>query len=196
MGRPLDEITYTVTRRPGAWDGAWTPLVPTLTVQLDGDPTPKSTATVDDVTPFVAGEYAQFYDSSDAILGYALIVSIAGQVITFTTDSLTWDAEIGDAVMPALRFKASRPQPVGPDAIDFLEEGARTVARYVVYAQHVPGDAQPLLYSTRDGFAADTLVYNDKTYKVSTDDDYRSMPLGYHAYILIEYGDDEEVPVP
>jgi hypothetical protein len=192
MGRPLDEITYTVTRRPGAWDGAWTPLVPTLTVQLDGDPTPKSTATVDDVTPFVAGEYAQFYDATNAILGYAEIVSIAGQVITFVTDSLTWDAAIGDAVMPALRFKSGRPQPVGPEAIDFLEEGARTLARYVTYAH----DDQPLLYSTRDGFSGDTLVYNDKTYKVSTDDDYRSMPLGYHAYILIEYGDDEEVPVP
>ncbi len=122
MGRPLDERTYTVVRRPGAWDGDWTPLVPALTVQLNGDPTPKSAASVGDVTPFVPGEYAQFYDASNVLLGYALIVSIAAPVITFATDSLTWDAEIGDAVMPALLFKASLPQPVGPEAIDFLDE--------------------------------------------------------------------------
>jgi hypothetical protein len=195
MGRPLDETSYTVVRRPGVWDGAWTPLVPVLTVAIDGDPTPKSSATVDDVTPFVVGEYAQFYDSiggADTILGYAQIVNIAGQVITFTTDSLTWDAAIGDAVMPALRFKASLPQPVGPEAIDFLEEGARTLARYIVYAH----DDQPKLYSMRDGFSGDTLLYNDRLYKVTTDDDYHDMPLGYHAYILIEYGDDEELPSP
>ena len=192
MGRPLDETTYTVVRRPGAWDGAWTPLVPALTVAVDGDPTPKSTASVDDVTPFVAGEYAQFYDASNVILGMALVVSIAAPVITFATDSLTWDAEIGDAVMPALQFKAGLPQPVGPEAIDFLEEGGRTVARYVVYADK----DQPELFSTRNGFAADTILHADKTRMVTTDDDYRDMPLGYRAYILVEFGADEEVPVP
>lgn len=194
MGRPLDEMAFTVVRRPGAWDGSWAPLVPALTAQLDGDPTAKSVATVDDVTPFTAGEWAQFYNSSDAILGIALIVSINGgtKVITFVTDSLTWDAEIGDAVMPALLFKASRPQPVGPEAIDFLEEGARTLARYVVYAH----DDQPALYSTRDGWSADTVAYNSHTYAVTTDDDYHDMPLGYRAYILLEYGADEKAPTP
>ncbi len=192
MGRPLDETAFTVVRRSGAWDGDWTPLVPALTVQLNGDPTAKSVASVNDVTPFVPGEYAQFYDTSNAILGYALIVSIAAPVITFATNSLTWDAEIGDAVMPALRWRASLPQPVGPEAIDFLDEGARTLARYVVYAH----DDQPALFSTRDGFAADTILYNSKTYSVTTDDDYHDMPLGYRAYILLEFGADEKVPVP
>ncbi len=192
MGRPLDETSFTVVRRPGAWDGDWTPLVPTLTVQLDGSPTPKSTATLGDVTPFVPGEYAQFYNTTNVVLGYALIVSIAAPVITFTTDSLTWDAEIGDAVMPALRWKAGRPQPVGPEAIDFLDEGARTLARYVAYAD----DDQPALSMMRDGFSADTILYNGHTYKVTTDDDYHDMPLGYRAYILLEYGEDEQAPVP
>ncbi len=194
MGRPLDEMTFTVTRRPGAWDGDWTPLIPALKTQLDGDPTPKSVATLNDVTRFVAGEWAQFYDSANAILGYALIVSINGgtRVITFATDSLKWDAEIGDAVMPSLQFKASRPQPVGPEAIDFLDEGARTLARYVVYAN----DDQPALSATRENFSADTILYNDKTYKVTTDDDYHDMPLGYRAYILLEYGEDEKAPTP
>jgi hypothetical protein len=170
-----------------------------LTVQLDGDPTPKSTATVDDVTPFVVGEYAQFYDASNAVLGYALIVSILGQVITFTTDSLTWDAEVGDAVMPALRLDASRPQPVGPEAIDFLEEGARTTARYIIYVDDVQidGSDSPELYSTRDGYSADTMLYNSKTYKVTADDDYHEAgDLGYQSYIILEYAEDERAPVP
>lgn len=194
MGRPLDEMVFVVTRRPGAWDGAWVPSVPVLTTPLDGDPTPKSAATLDDVTLFDADEWAQFYDCSGAILGLAQIVSIddGTKVIMFATDSLTWDAEIGDAVMPALLFKASRPQPVGPEAIDFLDEGARTLARYVVYAH----SDQPSLYSTRDGYAAETIAYNGKTYQVTTDDDYHDMPLGYRAYILLEFGADERVPTP
>ncbi len=198
MGRPLDEMTFTVVRRPGAWDGEWTPLVPELTVQLNGDPTPKSTATIDDVTTFIVGEWAQFYDASNAVLGYAQVVSILGQVVTFTTDSLTWDAEIGDAVMPALRLDAGRPQPVGPEAVDFLEEGARTTARYIIYAddKQIDGSDTPKLYSTRDGYAADTILYNGHTYKITTDDDYHDMPLGYRAYVLLEYGEDERAPTP
>ncbi len=122
MSRPLDEMTFTVTRRPGTWDGAWT-------------------------------------------------------FSTFST----------------FTFKASAPQPVGPEAIDFLDEGARTTARYIVYAH----DDQPELYSTRDGYAADSIAYNGKTYAVNTDDDYHDLgPLGYQSYTLIEYGADEEVPSP
>ena len=192
MGRPLDEMTFTVTRRPGAWDGTWTPLIPLLTAPVDGDPTPKSRAAVDTPGAFTAGEWAQFYDTAGVILAIEQITSIVGPSLTFATDSLTWDAEIGDAVMPSLRFKASRPQPVGPEAIDFLDEGARTLARYVVYAH----DDQPVLSATRENFSADTILYNDKTYKVTTDDDYHDMPLGYRAYILLEYGEDERAPTP
>lgn len=122
MGRPLDEMDFTVTRRPGVWTGAWT---------------------------FSA----------------------------FTTFTL----------------KASRPQPVGPEAVDFLDEGARTKARYVIYAH----DDQPELYSTRDGFAADTIAYNGHVYEVNIDDDYHDAgALGYHSYNLVEFGEDEEAPAP
>lgn len=192
MSRPLDEMEFTVTRRPGAWDGPWVPLVPVLATPVDGDPTPFYKAAVNDVGAFVAGEWAQFYDAAGAILDIVQIVSIASLVLKFATDALTFDAAAGDAVMPALLFKASRPQPVGPEAIDFLEEGARTTARYVIYAH---GD-QPVLYSTRDGYAADTVVYDGKTYMITTDDSYQDMPLGYRAYILLEYGADERIPTP
>ncbi len=57
-------------------------------------------------------------------------------------------------------------------------------------------DDQPALSMMRDGFSADTILYNSKTYKVATDDDYHDMPLGYRAYILLEYGEDEQAPTP
>ncbi len=192
MGRPLDETSFTVVRRPGAWDGTWTPLVPLLVGPVDGDPVPADKAAVDSPDIFVVGEWAQFYDSAGAILAIEKITSIVGPSIKFAAGSLAFDAEIGDAVMPALLFKASRPQPVGPEAIDFLDEGARTLARYVAYAH----DDQPALSMMRDGFSADTILYSSKTYKVTTDDDYHDMPLGYRAYILLEYGEDEQAPVP
>lgn len=196
MGRPLDEMDFTVIRHPGAWtDGPWVPLVPLLTAQVNGDPTPVSTATLDDVTAFVPTEYAVFYNTAGVILGSALIVSINGgtKVITFATGSLTWDAEIGDRVAPSLVFKASRPQPVGPEQIEMLPEGARTSARFIVYA----ADDQPELYLVEPDqvdFAADRVLYNSKTYVVTTTDDWSDMPLGYLAYILLAFAPDEKVP--
>ena len=124
MGRPLDEITYTATRRPGSWSGSWTPTT------------------------------------------YS----------TFT-------------------FRASSPQPVGAEQIEFLDEGARTSARYIIYAQ----DDQPELYLVgrdREGYAADTVAYNGEDYLVTTDDDWHDMPLGYRGYILLEFAPDEEAPTP
>lgn len=128
MGRPLDEMSFTVTRRPGTWDGVWT---------------------------FSA----------------------------FSTFSLD----------------AGRPQPAGPEVTDFLDEGGRTKARYVIYVddRQLDGTVSPKLYGTRDGYAADTIAYNGKTYAVNTDDDYHDAgALGYQAYTLVEYGADEEVPAP
>jgi len=192
MSRPLDEMIFTVTRRPGAWDGAWVPLVPVLTAPVDGDPVAAAVAAVDDVTPFVAGQWAQFYDVDGSILGIAQIASIAALNLNFAAGALAFDSAAGNAVMPALLVKASRPQPSGPEAIDYLEEGARTTARFTIYA----ADDQPVLYSTRDGFGSDTVVYDGKTYAVTTDDSYQDMPLGYRAYVLLGYGADERPPTP
>jgi hypothetical protein len=199
MGKPLDAMNFNVIRRPGAWtDGVWVPTTPTLTVQLDGSPTPKSTATLNDVSPFTTGEYATFYDAapgaSGAILGTALIVSIdvPTKVITFATDSLTWDAEVGDWVAPAIVLEASRPQPVGPELIEFLDEGARTSARFVIYAE---GNQPTLQVVERDevGFAADRVPYNGKDYLVTSLGDWDDMPLGYRDYILLAFAPDETV---
>jgi hypothetical protein len=195
MGKPLDSMTFTATRRPGEWDGSWMQDAPELTVQLNGDPTPKSTATLDDVTEFTATEYAIFYDSSGAVLGAAKIVSIDGGtgIITFVTDSLAWDAEVGDRVMPGLQFDGSRPQPVGSEQTAFLDEGARAAARYIIYVE----DDQPELYLVgrdREGYSADTVAYNGENYLLASDDDWNGRPLGYRGYVMIEFAPDEEVP--
>ncbi len=202
MGRPLDAMDFNVVRRPGAWtDGVWTPLIPLLRVKLEGDPTPKSTATIADVTKFVVGGYATFYDAAPVsgsaapvVLGVAQIVSIdtLTKVITFVTDSLTWNAESGDWVAPTILLAASRPQPVGPELIQMLDEAARTGARFVIYAE---GNQPALQVVERDeeDFAADRVPYKGRDYVVTSLGDWDDMPLGYPDYILLAFAPDERV---
>jgi hypothetical protein len=121
MGKPLDYMTLTVTRRPGEWS---------------------------DTT---------------------------GQWVHDTESYTTF--EIG----------ASRPQPVGPELMQRIPEAARTIARYVIYA-----DEEPKLYVVEDdSHAADHVAYDGETYLVTSADKWVSMPLGYRAYILLEVGEDE-----
>lgn len=69
-------------------------ITSTLSANLDGDPTAKSTATFTDVDGFSAGMVVRFYNATGGVLGMAKIVSIdtATKIVTFVTDSLTWDA--------------------------------------------------------------------------------------------------------
>jgi hypothetical protein len=112
MGRPLDEMTFVVTRHPGAWtDGPWVPTERTLAAPIDGTPTPKSQATVTpDTSIFTVGDYAEFYTSADVPIGYAEITGLPGAgVINFVTNSLTWDVAAGTRVRPVYELKASKP---------------------------------------------------------------------------------------
>jgi len=76
-------------------------ITTTLAAAIDGDPTPKSAATFTDVEGFVVGTVVRFYDGDGALLGTSVITDIntGTKVVTFTTDSLTWDADIGDRVV-------------------------------------------------------------------------------------------------
>lgn len=116
----LDPVTYTVTRRPGAWtDGEWTPNV--------------------------------------------------GAQTTFG-------------------LVASMPQPVGPELIQMLPEAARTSARFMIFAE----DDQPEIYLIENAtHAADYVAYGGQSYLVTSAEDWSGMPLGHHAYILLEAGPDE-----
>jgi hypothetical protein len=69
----------------------------TLTVAIDGDPTPKTTCTVANSEGFVPGVLVLFYDASEAVLASKTLVSKddATGVLTFATDDLDFDATIG-----------------------------------------------------------------------------------------------------
>jgi hypothetical protein len=87
-------------------------------------------------------------------------------------------------------IKASRPQPVGPELLQMLPEGARSSARFVVYA----ADDQPdihLIDDETEELAADIVAYDSWGYLATTIDNWADRPLGYKAYILLAYGPDE-----
>jgi hypothetical protein len=80
----------TLPSRYGAWKSK-------LAATLNGDPTPTSTATFDDVDGLMVGSVVRFYSATDTVLGSSTVVSIntSTKVVTFTTNSLTWDGTIG-----------------------------------------------------------------------------------------------------
>jgi hypothetical protein len=80
----------TLPSRYGAWKSK-------LAATLNGDPTPVSTATFDDVDGLMVGSVVRFYSATDTVLGSSTVVSIntSTKVVTFTTNSLTWDGTIG-----------------------------------------------------------------------------------------------------
>lgn len=87
--------TYTVPREtlPSRY-GAWKT---TLAANIDGSPTPKSTATLTDTEGCMNGSVHQFYNASDALLGSAVVVSFnpSTNVVTYVTNSLDFDATAG-----------------------------------------------------------------------------------------------------
>ncbi len=87
--------TYTVPyetdpSRYGAWKT-------TLAANIDGDPTPKSTATLTDTEGCLPGSTHRFYNASDVLLGTAVVVSFDSgtDVVTYVTNSLDFDATAG-----------------------------------------------------------------------------------------------------
>lgn len=80
----------TLPSRYGAWKS-------TLSANIDGDPTPKSTATFTDVDGLMVGSTVRFYSATDTVLGSSTVVSIdtGTKIVTFTTNSLDFDATSG-----------------------------------------------------------------------------------------------------
>ena len=112
---------------------------------------------------------------------------------TATRRAGTWDGSWTFSSFTPFTFKGSEPQPVGSEAIEMLDEAARTAARYIIYVQ----DDQPELYlieRDEEGHAADTVAYNGNTYLVTSDSNWNGRPLGYRGYILLEFAPDEKVP--
>jgi hypothetical protein len=87
--------TYTVPREtlPSRY-GAWKT---TLAANIDGSPTPKSTATLTDTEGCMNGSVHRFWSATDTLLGSAVVVSFdpATDIVTYVTNSLTFDATAG-----------------------------------------------------------------------------------------------------
>lgn len=90
-----NSTTYTIPKesdpsRYGAWKS-------TLAADINGDPTPVSVATFTDVVGLIPGSVVRFYNASDVLLGSSTVLSIntSTKVVTFTTNSITWDATTG-----------------------------------------------------------------------------------------------------
>ena len=87
--------TYTVAREslPSRY-GAWKT---TLAANINGDPTPTSTATLTDVEGILRGAVHRFYNASDVQIGSAVVVSwdTGTKVVTYVTNSLDFDATSG-----------------------------------------------------------------------------------------------------
>jgi hypothetical protein len=74
-----------------------------------------------------------------------------------------------------------------------LDEGATSEATFQIYAH----DDQDELYAVepgQQGYAADVVSLNGKSYLVTGNSDWRDVSLGHNAYILTEYGPEEQVP--
>ena len=84
--------TYTVAKEtlPSRY-GAWKT---TLAANINGDPTPTSTATLTDVEGILRGAVHRFYNASDVQIGSAVVVSwdTGTKVVTYVTGSLDFDA--------------------------------------------------------------------------------------------------------
>ncbi len=85
-------LTYTVAKEtlPSRY-GAWKT---TLAANINGDPTPVSTATLTDVEGILRGAVHRFYNASDVQIGSAVVVSwdTGTKVVTYVTNSLDFDA--------------------------------------------------------------------------------------------------------
>lgn len=86
---------YVIPRETTASQGGyWTS---NLTDAIDGDPTPKSTCKLDNVEALLEGTTLRFFNSTGGVIGETTIISIddGTRVVTVTTDSLDFDADVG-----------------------------------------------------------------------------------------------------
>jgi len=80
---------------------------------------------------------------------------------------------------------ASRPQPVGPEVLEMLPEGTKSVARYTTL---VPNGEPELIMIEDDAAdnAADLITHNGTDYAITGLEDWDGHPLGYRYLLLLE----------
>lgn len=85
---------------------------------------------------------------------------------------------------------ASAPQPVGPETIEMIPEGARASARYLIYVPD--GQADLILIDATGANAADHAQYDGREFLIASINNWESRPLGYKGYALLEVSADEQ----
>ncbi len=92
--------------------------------------------------------------------------------------------------MPTFNVRASV-QPVTPELIDQLPEGARTSARFVMYAPA----GEPLIITADIGEQRrpDIVTYNGRNYKTQSIGDWSAHTTGlpHQELVMVQVGDDE-----
>lgn len=92
----------------------------------------------------------------------------------------------------AINFVGGRPQPVGPELMDRLPEGARGVASFIMFVH----DDQPALQTIDDDGteAADYITWRGVEHLLMSIEDWTDVEDGHYAYGLIAFAPDEVRP--
>jgi hypothetical protein len=121
-------------------------------------------------------------------------MSVLGEVTMPITrlDPGAWvDGEwVNGASAGALSITASV-QPVTPELIDMLPEGARTSARFVMYAE--AGQTQMITADIGESRRPDRVTFQSRDYMVQSIGNWSAHVTGlpHQEYVMLQVGDDE-----
>ena len=114
---------------------------------VDGDPTPKTTVTVDSSAGFFAGAYVRFYTAgSNTLLGRVKLVSKTDTVLTFAADSIDFDiADDDECYCEAIAATADEgSKPAGHFANELATVTSQVIATHVKLTRQMLADAPEL----------------------------------------------------
>jgi hypothetical protein len=99
-------------------------------------------------------------------------------------------AWVPDGAASTLSITASV-QPVTPELIDMLPEGARTSARFVMYAE--AGQVQLITADIGEKRPADRITFQGRDYMLQSIGNWSAHVSGlpHQEYVMIQVGDDE-----
>jgi hypothetical protein len=115
-----DSYAYVMEKTKGQ-GGA---LATKVKVAVDGDPTPKSEIEVDDVTGFFAGQAIVVHTQTGGHALTILTVDTGNSKFTFTTNSVTFDAAVGDDITSEQYLATGETDPSGAGVLEFIEKNA------------------------------------------------------------------------
>jgi hypothetical protein len=109
-------------------------LATKVKVAVDGDPTPKSEIEVDDVTGFFATQVIVVHTATGAHTLTVLTVDAGNSKLTFATNSVTFDAAVGDDITSEEYLATGETDAAGAGVMEFVELTAPflSIPNYVI----------------------------------------------------------------